>query len=444
MMKHIMLITLTLLFTITPPLRAETSDENRLERAYAKEFAFLKAQKEMLKKRLKEVEESDAQKIAKAQREIEKLQERVIAKDLRVETLNDTLLNLQRNVESIESDTQLIESVVMQGNSLLRQYGYQLHLDPNNYPKTLSELFEVSLKKADTLSRVRTQKGTFYLKDGTQKAGEIIKVGNIASYGVANGVAGALVPAGGGQFKLWDQRLSAQTAQALASGTMPELLHIFIYENTQKEVADKEEKSALDVIQSGGIIGWVIVGLGLFGLLLILLRILFLSTASSKTMTIAKEVSEKLRTQGREDALNLLKGRRGAAARVLKAVVRNLDRDREHIEDIVTEALIHESERLDKYGTAIMVIAAVSPLLGLLGTVTGMIATFDIITEFGTGDPKLLSGGISIALVTTELGLIVAIPLLLIGNLLNGWSERIKDEIEASALHIINQYHMKQ
>jgi biopolymer transport protein ExbB len=70
-----------------------------------------------------------------------------------------------------------------------------------------------------------------------------------------------------------------------------------------------------------------------------------------------------------------------------------------------------------------------------------MIATFDIITEFGTGDPKLLAGGISVALVTTELGLIVAIPALLLGNLLSGWANSIKDSMEQQALHIVNMYH---
>jgi biopolymer transport protein ExbB/TolQ len=73
-------------------------------------------------------------------------------------------------------------------------------------------------------------------------------------------------------------------------------------------------------------------------------------------------------------------------------------------------------------------------LLGLLGTVTGMISTFDIITEFGTGDPKLLSSGISIALITTEVGLEVAIPTLIFGNLLSGWAESIKDDMEKAAL----------
>ena len=88
----------------------------------------------------------------------------------------------------------------------------------------------------------------------------------------------------------------------------------------------------------------------------------------------------------------------------------------------------------------ILMIAGVAPLLGLLGTVTGMIQTFDVITEFGTSDPKLLAGGIAVALVTTEQGLIVAIPCLLLGNLLSGWADRIKDDMEKGALKVINLY----
>jgi len=162
--------------------------------------------------------------------------------------------------------------------------------------------------------------------------------------------------------------------------------------------------------------------------------------ASKTTGNLAKSALEKLLGEGKEGALNYMKTQKGSTARVIKATIRNLDRDREHIEDIVAESILHESGRLDRFGSMILVIAAVAPLLGLLGTVTGMIATFDIITEFGTGDPKLLSGGISIALVTTELGLIVAIPVLMLGNLLSGWAERIKDSMEHSALHLINEY----
>ena len=140
------------------------------------------------------------------------------------------------------------------------------------------------------------------------------------------------------------------------------------------------------------------------------------------------------------EALEATKQLKGSTSRVVAAAVRNLDRDREHIEDIVAEQILHESSHLNRFGTFIIVIAAVSPLLGLLGTVTGMISTFDIITEFGTGDPKLLSSGISIALVTTEVGLAVAIPALIFGNLLSGWAESIKDDMEKAALHVMNRY----
>ena len=418
--------------------------ETELQRAYAKEFAFLKAQKEMLQKRFVDVKKEDAAKIANAKKAIDTLQLQVLAKTQASDALNEKLFQAQQNAENVTSDTAMIESVVLQGDSSLAPYGIKLNVDKNDYPSTLKQLFTEILNLSDELSSVRVEEGSFYLKDGTEKKGKLVKVGNIATYGVAGTMAGALVPAGGNKLKMWDAPESVATAKALVSKKLPASLNIFIYENVSKEVADKTEQTVVDVIDSGGIIGWVIVVLGVFALLLALLRAFFLSGAGSKTMPVAKETLNELKTKGVEQTLEFLKTKKGAAARVMKATVRNLDRDREHIEDVVAEAIMHESERLDRYSSVIMVVAAVAPLLGLLGTVTGMIATFDIITEFGTGDPKLLSGGISIALVTTELGLIVAIPLLLIGNLLNGWAERIKDGMEQSALHIINEYNKQK
>jgi len=414
--------------------------ETELQRAYAKEFAFLKAQKEMLNKRLADVKREDAARIAQARRAIEALQAGVLAKTRESDRLNEALFRAQQSVDNISGDTALIESVVLQGDATLTPYGLKLAIDKHDYPATLSRLFGQTLELSESLASVRTETGAFYLTDGTEKLGNLVRVGNIATYGIADGSAGALVPAGGGKLKLWDAPEAAATAKALAEKKLPQTLNLFVYENSANAIDDKSRKTLFDVVDSGGIIGWVIVVLGMFALLLAFLRAFFLNGAASKTMPVATETLNELRMKGVEATLTFLKTKKGAAARVMKATVRNLDRDREHIEDIVAEAIMHESERLDRYGSAIMVVAAVAPLLGLLGTVTGMIATFDIITEFGTGDPKLLSGGISIALVTTELGLIVAIPLLLIGNLLNGWAERIKDGMEQSALHLINEY----
>jgi len=418
--------------------------DTQLERAYAKEFAYLKAQKSMLNKRLERVTVENAKKLESAKAELNALQNQVLAKQNSSEKLSDELYIAQQHAESVGDDVSMVEAVVMQAQTALKPYGIKVEADKENYQAALEDIFEKSHMLIGTLSTIEVTKAPFYLNDGSEKLGSVVKIGNIASYGVDGDNAGALVPAGEGKFKIYQELEAAETAKALVNKTMPESLHIFIYENADKEIADKEEKTLLSVINSGGIIGWVIMGLGAFGLLLALVRFVFLSGANSATVPLAKETLAQLLEGGQEKTLAFLKEKKGATARVLKATVRNLDGEREHVEDVVMESIMHESSRLDRFGSAIMVIAAVSPLLGLLGTVTGMIATFDIITEFGTGDPKLLSGGISIALVTTELGLIVAIPMLLLGNMLSAWAEKIKDAMEHAALHLINEYNKQK
>lgn len=426
-----------LIIALSVTLAANTDE---LERAYAKEFAFLKAQKETLEKRLESVKKDNAAKISSAKKDIDALQNRVLARQTKSEQLGEQLFHANENAQNVNEDTQTLDGVLMQANSTLSTYGVTAKNDKHDYHASLSDIFEKGSKLIDTLGTTRVVDGKFYTADGSEVEGKLVKVGNIATFGVSSTVSGALAPAGDSKFKLWKAPEAEATAKALAEGKAPQTLNIFMYESIEKEIAEKEEKTVYSVIDSGGIIGWVIIGLGLFGLLLAALRVIFLMSNSSASGTLPQQTLAKLKATSIEETLEFLRDKSGATARLLKATVRNVDRDREHIEDIVAETILHESGRLDKFGSAIMVIAAVSPLLGLLGTVTGMIATFDIITEFGTGDPKLLSGGISIALVTTELGLVVAIPLILFGNLLNGWSEKVKDSMEHSALHLINEY----
>lgn len=436
-MKQLLLI--AILFSVSL-----FANEEDLQRAYAKEFAYLKAQKEMLQKRLEEVKGQNVKNLSDANSDIAALQNSVLTKNRLSEKLTDNLYAAQQNFQTLGDDTAAIESIVMQAQTTLKPYGVDIFTDKERYKETLNEIFTKSNTLIRDLSSLRVEKGFFYANDGREVEGEIIRVGNIAAYGVSNSLSGALVPAGDGKLKIYNGADASQSAAALKNAQNRDMLDIFIYENASKEIEDVQEKTVVSIIDSGGIIGWVIVALGVVALLLALLRSLFLLSASSSTSTLAKNTLAKLLEGGVESALEFLKTKKGSTARLLKATVRNLDRNREHVEDIVAESILHESTRLDKFGSIILVIAAVSPLLGLLGTVTGMIATFDIITEFGTGDPKLLSGGISIALVTTELGLVVAIPVLMIGNLLGGWAEKIKDGMEHSALHLINEYNKQK
>ena len=104
------------------------------------------------------------------------------------------------------------------------------------------------------------------------------------------------------------------------------------------------------------------------------------------------------------------------------------------------EAILREAPLLERWQGWIKVLAAVAPLLGLLGTVVGMIRTFQAITLFGTGDPKLMASGISQALVTTVLGLTVAIPLVLLHSLVSGRSRTLVEILEEQSAGIIARH----
>lgn len=426
------------------PSPSETErSQAELRQAYEKEYAFLEAQQRDLKKQLAQAQSDFNDEQQSLNADIRGLEKDVVRLGNRSDELQDLVTEAERQAQTNAEAREMLQTTFSQAGSTLEQYGRdptgQDSFSSATDPQKVSMLFDAGLKLVSDLSRVRAQPGDFFLTDGTQVQGRIIHVGNIASFGVSNAGAGALAPAGEGKLKVWPDSSPAE-ARALANGQSPDTLHGFLYESTSKSVEEDTGEGLVAYISDGGVIAWIIVGIGLLAVLLIVARALFLKRASASTEPLQQQVGTLVSQGRRDDALEACKRQNGATARVMAAAVRNLDRDREHVEDIVSEAILHENAHLNRFGAFILVLAAVSPLLGLLGTVTGMISTFDVITKFGTGDPKLLSSGISIALITTELGLIVAIPTLLIGNLLSGWAERIKETMEQAALKIINQY----
>jgi len=125
--------------------------------------------------------------------------------------------------------------------------------------------------------------------------------------------------------------------------------------------------------------------------------------------------------------------------RVLLATEQSSQQDTDTLELILDEAITREVPALEKGLPVIKLFAAVAPLLGLLGTVTGMIATFQSISLFGTGDPKLMADGISQALVTTMLGLCVAIPLLFLYNLVAARSKTLVHILDEQSAGIMSR-----
>ena len=178
----------------------------------------------------------------------------------------------------------------------------------------------------------------------------------------------------------------------------------------------------LERINAGGFVGYVIIIILILGLVMGALRFKFLNEES-------KSINKELETNKFADDSILGK---------LNSIYSKYSGDNpEDLESQLEDILAKATPPLEKNLSVIKLLAAVAPLLGLLGTVIGMIETFQAITLFGTGDPKLMAGGISQALVTTMLGLIAAVPLLFVHNILDSRSRAISQIYEEQAIGLL-------
>jgi biopolymer transport protein ExbB len=427
-----------LIIVVLSLLTGVVAQAGELEQAYQKEFAYLVAEKKALEQRLANLKSSQKTNIGKVTAEIDALQRKFLSKQNQTDRLNRRIVDASRDVDFAENDNLLLDTTLTQAKESLKKLGKEID-EKAPLVERLANALSMANEVVISDGQVNKTAGQYFLPGGEAIEGKIINVGRIAKYGLNPQGGGALAPAGNGQFKVWGGE-SRQTAEQLADNLYPNKLDVFLFDNVEKGIEKQDEKTLADDVRAGGMVAEIIIGLGVIGLLLVVLRIITLSRAGSNVQKVSTRVNEQVEKGDIQGALQICKKNASAASKVIAATLRNLKRDRDHIEDIISEAILHESSFIDRFGAAILVIAAVSPLLGLLGTVTGMISTFDIITEFGTGDPKLLSSGISEALLTTKFGLIVAIPLLLVGNLLSSWGRRIKNDLEQTALHMINAH----
>ncbi len=186
---------------------------------------------------------------------------------------------------------------------------------------------------------------------------------------------------------------------------------------------------------------WPILLIAVVALVIVVVKALVLQRVHGNTDRLMGEVNERA-AAGDWAACDQLvareESRRNPVVTVLRAGLEARGDDRETLESSLQEAILRELPGITKGIAMLAVLGAVAPLLGLLGTVTGMIDTFRVITLFGTGDPRLMSGGISEALITTELGLAVAIPIMLLHTWLSRRVEHLIGDMEEKAVRLVN------
>ena len=229
----------------------------------------------------------------------------------------------------------------------------------------------------------------------------------------------------------------ADAAKVLAGGGEAELALDFTG-GKARSLAQATRSNPLDAIRAGGFWIWPILGLAVLALVFGIIKLTRFWGLKDPGEAWVESILERVEDGDLGGADQLAAGIRHPAGEVLRRAISVADRGADVVEEAIYEQLMKVKAWTGSMLPVIAVTAATAPLLGLLGTVSGMIRTFNLITLFGSGDPKPLAGGISEALVTTFFGLVVAIPALILHAFLMRRSQGILQDSERLGLTFVN------
>lgn len=359
----------------------------------------------------------------------------------KLRTLREQEARLEAQLESRQATMRKIESTVRDNARMLLDMRKVQpvfasvpklagHLEriatPGRFPEMadISLLMDALLRAAEENGKAVRRQETVYTRGGDTTEASVLRLGSLQALYEGGGETGFLLMGGTGDYPMGapylpDEEEAAHIRAALAAGgTMP-----LDFSGGRLLADPPARRTVFTILEEGGFFLWPILAIGFVGILIVIERCLVLSRVKVSGQRIK-------RCEGCT---------RGPADRVLKRMHCTQEADPDLMEKRLEEALLDELPPLERFLQTLKVLATVSPLLGLLGTVSGIIQTFRIITLHGNGDPKLLSAGISEALLTTELGLLVAIPLLLCHHFLSRRVNTIVLDMEMAGTALIVQ-----
>jgi len=406
-------------------VRQFQKEDGRVNRSREQQFGLELAQQQ------KQLDDTRAR-LARAQQRQEELKAAFDSNEVSLQELTEKLRQRSGQLGEVfgvvkqnarELQGQLQDSMV---SAQLPQRAEMLAFADSKRIPTLDELetlWYVLQQEATESGRVARFETDIVAADGTSRTTDVVRVGTFTAV-TAEGRYLNYLASSESLAELPRQPSASEQQQAAA----------FVAGNGNAMMFDPTRGSLLGLldqmpsleerIHQGGYVGYIILGLGAIGLLVALWRLLML-------LVVEAGVRAQLRKPEKPSSRNPL-------GRVLTAAD-NRDLELEQLEMHMDEAIMREVPRLERGQNLIKLLAAVAPLLGLLGTVTGMIGTFQSITLFGTSDPKLMAGGISQALITTVFGLIVAIPLLFSHSLLSSRSRALLMILQQKSLGMLAQ-----
>ena len=235
---------------------------------------------------------------------------------------------------------------------------------------------------------------------------------------------------------------AGSTAEAKA-GIVSIPLDVLQNKAVKNSISDVKEltwtEKAKAFFKKGGIVMYPLALVAIIALLLFLERLLVLSYRGKIGRRFIKKMDALVAEKKYDEAASLCLKRETSLSMVLFSVLNKVNDTRENAERSLQEALLREQPKLERRMGLLAAMGTIAPLLGLLGTVTGIITLFTVITEVGTNDARVLAGGISEALVTTEMGLVIAIPVMILHGLLSEKIEKITSELYVQSTSLMNK-----
>ena len=436
---------------------------------------FEQKQKQLIFK--SNAEKKDAQKDARAQilmiendkdsleKAISDLKNSIKNYKIQNKTLESDIDKLEQNREQLEIDLEqtIAENKEFEGvvrtnakdlKALMVQ-GLKNGLSPGNYKfldplinqqkftsmKDLHLLANQFFKEIQESSEVIITNGMIVDRNGREQMAKLLLIGNFTGIYLLSSEVGFVLYSDQSQRYFALSRLPSskitQNIKAYLSGESEA-----VYMDVSKGGAIRQMTHKLSFAQQipkGGAIVWPILAILVVSIFIVLERIIFFYRKRVNAEKLMIAVRKMVVSNKWDDCKTYLESKHGKLIpKVLLTALAMKDRTRQDIENALQEAILSEIPSIERFLSTLGMLAAIAPLLGLLGTVTGMINTFHVITYYGTGDPRMMSGGISQALVTTMLGLSVAIPIMLAHTFLARAVETLISKMEEKSVSFVN------
>jgi biopolymer transport protein ExbB len=397
--------------------------------------------------------------------EYDDLKDKLEQKNHEIEREKETIEAMQKDVEELKSQLenekiQFLGLSYIQKNSVneiareldkrfqvliperqkkINQSLKSTEIKKDNPSEILDELIGLYLDEIELTREIVMEEKGFVLADYSPGMGLMLRVGMVASAykDKETGRTGIIPRTANTSGKLYAFKENGKVETAMIP------MDILRTRAIGKGYTKGEQKgfiaSSKGYFKAGGIWMWPLAAIALAALLLLIERFLSWSIKNSGSISTIDKVLESARKGDITKAKKIcLSKKRSSVLKAIASVLDNRGKTREVAEKELQEVILKEGPALEKRLTTISVLGAAAPLLGLLGTVAGMIQLFESITLYGTSDPKLMAGGISIALITTQTGLAIAVPIMIAHNFMANRVDALINKMETYALKSLN------